>query len=93
MRIPVVEDFIGSTIRVTWVNSGVTYTGMFSALFASNSVLVNSVAHSSSGNGFYYADHALPTSRCTLLNEQVGVTASNTYRRYQQINVMHPQVG
>lgn len=90
MRIGIVEEFIGSTLRTTWVNSGVTYTQGYSALFSVDSTLVNSVAHVSSGNGFYYADHPLPTSRCSLVNEQCGVTATNTYRRYQQVNVLEP---
>lgn len=83
----VIHDYIGSTIRVTWVNSGVIYSPISSALFDCNSTLVHSVAQTSSGNGFFYADHPLNVgSRQYMVNEQIGVTNANTYRRYQIVD-------
>lgn len=92
MRIDIIEEFVGSTLRTTWVNSGVTYTQGYSALFDVNSTLVSSAAHVSSGTGFYYAEHSLPTYRCSLVNEQGAVTNASTYRRYQQVNVLEPLI-
>jgi hypothetical protein len=90
-RLNIVSEFIGSTLRTTLVNSGVTASPISSALFSNNGVLVSSVSQSSSGNGFYYADIALPTSRGWYVNEQIAVINANTYRRYQLVHVQNPR--
>jgi hypothetical protein len=92
-RIQVIEEFIGSTLRVTWVNSGVNYSPLHSALFDASSTLVHSISHSNSGNGFYYADHPLPATPQWLMNRQMGVTGANTYAKFQLVNVQHPLAG
>lgn len=92
INLPTLHDFVGSTIRTTWINSGVTASPISSALFDGSGTLVASVAQVSSGNGHYYADLALPMSRGWLLNEQLAVVGVNTYRRYQLVHVQQPRV-
>lgn len=92
-RLRIINEFIGSTLRTTFVNSGVTASPISSALFNSSGTLVTSVAQSSSGDGHYYADMALPMSRGWLLNEQIAVIGVNTYRRFQLVHVQQPRTG
>jgi hypothetical protein len=87
-----VTEYIGSTLRATFVNSGATVSPLSSALRDSEDVLVSSVTATSSGNGFYYAEHAMPMSACWLVNEWIGVINANTYRRYQLVEVQKPEV-
>lgn len=92
-RLNIVDEYVGSTLRTTWVNSGVAASPISSALFNSSGTLISSVSQSSSGDGFYFADLALPMTRQWLLNEQIGVIGVNTYRRYQLVNVLQPKTG
>lgn len=91
-RLNTVEEFVGSTLRTTWVNSGTVASPISSALYDGANQLVSSVAQSSSGDGHYYADITLPMSAGWLVNEQIGVIGVNTYRRYQYVRVTRPEV-
>lgn len=85
-------EYIGSTLRSTFVSSGATVSPIYSALRDREDVLVSSVAGVSSGNGHYYADLPLPTSAGWLVNEWGGVINTNTYRRFQLVQVLKPEV-
>lgn len=91
-RIGIVEEFVGSTLRTTWINSGATASPISSALYDSSNTLISSVAQTSSGDGHYYADIALPMTPGWFLNEQIGVISANTYRRFQYVRVVWPEV-
>ncbi len=92
MPLQKVTDFVGSTLRTTWVNSGASATQIYSALFDKEGVLVSSASQQSSGNGHYYADIALPNTPVNYLNKQGGVIDSNTYVRWQLVNLIAPEV-
>jgi hypothetical protein len=92
-RLNIVSEFVGSTLRTTWVNSGTVASPISSALLNSSGTLVASIAQTSSGDGFYFADLTLPMSRQWLLNEQIAVIGVNTYRRFQLVHVQQPTVG
>lgn len=62
MRINVIERTAGSTVKVTWCNTGSVPGQISSALRDRDETLVSSVTASDSGNGFFYAYHTLPTS-------------------------------
>lgn len=87
-----VTDFVGSTIRTTWVNSGTTATQIYSALLDRNGALVSSMSQVASGDGHYYADLALPTTPGNYLNKQSGVIDANTYVRWQIVKLIAPEV-
>lgn len=92
-RLNIVNEYIGSTLRTTWVNSGVTASPISSALYnATSNTLVSSVSMQSSGNGHYFGDILLPMSRQWMLNEMVAVIGVNTYRRFQLVYVQQPRV-
>lgn len=57
------KDILCGTTRVmTWVNSGITPTGLSVSVLAGSSTLVSSAAMTSSGNGHYYQPVTLPTT-------------------------------
>lgn len=91
-RLNIVNEFIGSTLRTTWINSGVTPGVISSALYGPTNTLVSSASQVSSGNGHYYCDILLPSSRQWMLNEQVAEIDGRIYRRFQLIHVQQPRV-
>lgn len=94
MRIPVVEVIAGTTLRATYVSSGIAVPVLSSALLSGSETLVNSVAAVSSGNGFFFALNPIPNSPHMpwLVNEWIGVIASNTYIDRQLVRVHRLEV-
>lgn len=88
----VVERVAGTTLKVTWINSGVVPGTICSTLRDRDEALVNSTAATNSGGGFYYALHGLPNSACWLVNEWIAVIGANTYVDRQFVRVLKPEV-
>ena len=88
----IITEFIGSTLRSTFVCSGATASPIYSALFDKSEQLVNSVAATSSGDGHYYADLALPNSAQWMVNKWSGVINANTYVRFALVHVQAMEV-
>lgn len=93
MRINFFEDIAGTTFRATWVSSGVTPGLISSALRDSAENIISSVQGISSGNGFYYAFHTLPTSPGWFINEWTALIGinQNTYIKRQFIRGVFPE--
>lgn len=87
-----ITEFVGNTLRTTWVNSGASATQIYSSLINRDGILVSSASQQSSGNGHYYADLALPNSAGNYLNKQGGVIDANTYVRWQIVKLIAPEV-
>jgi len=94
MRIPVFEEIAGTTVRVTWVNSGVTVDpgGLVSLLFDKDENELQSVLGVSSGNGAYYALHNLPNTPGWFVNRWISVIQANTYINVQFLKGVWPEV-
>lgn len=90
--INVIRTIGGTTLKPTWVNSGVTPTSLSSALLDASENLVNSIAATSSLNGFFYALHAVPNTRAWFVNEWIAVVGVNTYVSRQFINAQKLEV-
>lgn len=88
MRIPVVECIAGTTIRVTWVSSGVVPSGICSNLLSGSETLVQSVGGVESGDGHYHALHRVPTSGGWYINRWYAAVAANTYESRQLVRSM-----
>lgn len=86
-RVNVVDVIAGTTLKTTFVNSGAAADFIGSALRDRSETIVNSVAAVSSGNGFYYALHAIPNSAQWFVNEWVSVFTANTYVNRQLVHV------
>jgi hypothetical protein len=87
MRPATIEKLAGTTLKVTFVNSGATVSPISSALYNAAESLINSVAATSSLNGFYYALHLLPGSAQWMVNEWRGTINANTYVERQFVRV------
>lgn len=88
----VITEFIGSTLRATFVCSGATVSPLSASLFDKSESLVNSVAATSSGDGHYYADLSLPNSAQWMVNKWSGVINANTYVRFALVHVQAVEV-
>lgn len=87
------EVIAGSTIKATWVSSGVTAGVISSALLSGSGTVVHSTAGVSSGNGLYYALHPVPNTPDTwYVNEWFTTISANTYRSRALINALLPGV-
>lgn len=91
-RPTIITEYIGSTLRATWVCSGSTLSSGYSCLRDGSHSLVTSRAAVDSGNGHYYADIPLPTSAQWMVNEWGGTINSNTYRRFALVEVAAVEV-
>jgi hypothetical protein len=89
---PIITEFIGSTLRATFVCSGATISGASSSLRNGSHSLVTSLAATSSGNGHMFADLPLPTSAQWMVNEWIAVINANTYRRFALVDIQGVEV-
>ncbi|CAB4170003.1 hypothetical protein UFOVP1082_49 [uncultured Caudovirales phage] len=93
MRINIIEKIGGTTLKTTAVNSGVIADACWSVLYNKAETVISSVTAASSGNGFYFALHALPNSRVWLVNEWCQRVGVNTYAERQFVKVILPDAG
>lgn len=91
MRPPIIIEYIGSTLRSTFVCSGATVSG-YSCLRDGSNAVVTSKTAADSGNGHLYADLPLPTSAGWMVNEWGVTINANTYRRFALVNVKTVEV-
>jgi hypothetical protein len=92
MRINVVEKVAGTTFMQTVVASGGTISPLSFQLLSGSESLVNSTAGVSSGNGFYYGLHLLPTSEAWYIGQMIGVINTNTYVARQLVRARSLEV-
>ena len=80
----------GSTIKLTWINSGVTPSSITSILRRYDETIISTVAPVSSGNGAYYAIVPHPNSRQWVVNEWIAVVNATTYinRQFGKIETL-----
>jgi hypothetical protein len=88
MRIPVVDVIAGTTLRTTWVSSGMVPTSILSSLRSGSETLVHSISAVSSGNGFFFALHPVPISGGWYINEWVAQVGVNTYVNRQLVRAV-----
>ena len=83
----IVRGQAGDTLVFTWVNCGAAPSRIVSNLLDSTETVVSSVAGVSSGNGYYYAPHTLPSSKQWLVNRWFATINASTYVRSQFVDV------
>jgi hypothetical protein len=90
-----VECIAGTTLKATWVNSGVTPSSLQSLLLDSSDSLIssfNALTLGSSGNGFYYGVHSLPNTQAWYVNQWISLIQANTYSHRQLVRVHRLEV-
>jgi hypothetical protein len=89
----IVTEYIGSTLRATFVSSGATIgAGAYATLRDGSNTVVTSRAAVDSGNGHLYADLPLPNSGQWMVNEWCATINANTYRRFALVEVKAVEV-
>lgn len=92
MQIPVLERIAGTTFMQTAINSGGSISPLSFQLLSGSETLVSSVAGVSSGNGFYYGLHLLPTAEAWYVGQMIGVINTNTYVARQMVRARSIEV-
>ena len=82
------EFIIGDTVKLTWINSGVTPSSISAALYNGIETLVSSVSMTSSGDGHYYARITLPSSVGYYVTESIAQISGYPYKRRQLIKAV-----
>lgn len=88
----IVETVAGTTLKVTWVNSGVIPSSLVSELLDRSDAVVQTATPVSSLNGLFYALHTLPNTRAWYVNRWWAVINANTYQSRQFVRAMLPEV-
>lgn len=87
--IPIVDVIAGTTLRPTWVNSGVTPSSLYSELLDPDDNPIgssfNALTSGASGNGHYFAVHHVPTSYPWYVNRWISFIDANTYQNRQLV--------
>lgn len=85
----VVKVLIGDTVKVTWINSGMTTIDSgHVAVYNGSETLVDSGPMTSSGNGHYYKLHTIPNTPGWYAVALTAVWSSNTYKRRTRYNAV-----
>lgn len=92
MKIQVHELLSGTTLRATWISSGTSVSSIYSTLLDKSETIVNTATPTSSGDGHYYAVHAIPNSAGWYVNEWRAIIATNTYVDRQFVKAFRPEV-
>lgn len=83
---------IGDTVRVTWINSGVTPSAISAAMYDGTETLVSSATMTSSGNGHYFARFTLPTSLGYYAIETSATVDTYPYKRRALVQAVRGDV-
>jgi len=75
------QHLIGDTIKVTWINSGVTPTSLICTVYTGSETLVDSGAMTSSGNGHYYFNHTVSSLQGFYVAETLASINGDPYKR------------
>lgn len=88
------RQLIGDTIKITWINSGVTPTDINSAIYDGAGTLVHSATMTSSGAGHYYDFYTIPFSSSPqyYVAETLAVVNSNDYRNRKRFQTIASEV-
>ena len=81
------KKMVGNTMKVTWVNSGVTPTAITTGIYNGSDTLVNSVAMTSSGNGHYFSLYTT-TSVGMYVAETYATVNGNPYKDRMRFKVV-----
>lgn len=80
MRNTVIDVIAGTTLKLTWINSGVTPDSISMNLLDRDEVVVSSSTPVSSGNGHYYALLQVPSSAAAwYVGRSIALVSPNSY--------------
>lgn len=74
------RELIGDTIRITWVNSGVTPSAILAGVYDGDESLIDSASMVGSGLGHYYHDHTVPDTPGYYVAETLATINGKPYK-------------
>jgi len=89
----ITEFLIGDTVKLTWVNSGVTVSGGPTiSLRDGAETIVNTMSLTSSGDGHYYGFMTLPGSSGLYVMESVASISGYPFKRRAALRTILQEV-
>lgn len=82
---------VAGTFKLTWVNSGVTTTGLVATILDGSETVVSTHSAVSSGNGHYYANVSVNTPGF-YSGRFDGTISGEPYRRYLRFKAVTGEV-
>lgn len=80
-----IKDFLcGDTVKIRWINSGITPTTIIAATYTGSETLVDSGTMVSSGNGHYYFLHTIPNTPGYYVAQTLATISSKPYKNRSQ---------
>lgn len=86
------KGLIGDTIEVSWVNSGVTPTDLYAAIYNGSETAVDSATMVSSGNGHYFYEHTIPNTPGFYVAETIATIGAKPYRNQVRFKAIKGEV-
>lgn len=75
------QDFLcGDTIKIRWVNSGVTPSAIIAAAYTGSETIVDSATMVSSGDGHYYHLHTIPNTPGYYVAQTLATISGKPYK-------------
>jgi hypothetical protein len=75
------QDFLcGDTIKVRWINSGVTPTTLIAAAYTGSETIIDSASMVSSGDGHYYHLHTIPDTPGYYVAQTLATISGKPYK-------------
>lgn len=79
------QDFLcGDTVKIRWINSGVTPTTIIAAAYTGSETMIDSAAMVSSGNGHYYHLHTIPDSPGYYVAQTLATVSGKPYKNRER---------
>ncbi|MHB1099293.1 MAG: hypothetical protein ACYCZR_07030 [Burkholderiales bacterium] len=70
----------GDTVKIRWINSGVTPTTLIGAVYTGSETIVDSAAMVSSGDGHYYHLHTVPNTPGYYVAQTLATISGKPYK-------------
>lgn len=70
----------GDTVKIRWINSGITPTAIIGAVYTGSETIVDSAVMVSSGNGHYYHLHTVPNTPGYYVAQTLATISTKPYK-------------
>lgn len=82
------QFLVGDTMKISWINSGITPTAISARIYNGDETVVDSATMASSGDGHYYHLHTIPNSPGFYVAETLATIAGKPFKRRQKFQAV-----
>ena len=86
------DYLIGDTVKMTWINSGVTPDSLIYSMFNGDETLVASGTMTSSGAGHYFAYVTLPDTPGLYVGQTLATISTLPFKRRKTLRAVLQEV-